>query len=331
MKNRLLKLLAAVLLAAAYTLPAASRELTVASVAPVGSPWAKWIGSVKTKIETISAGKLTLKLVMAGQAGTEQDTIKQVARGRLDIAMVSTAPLSLLVKEVTLANAPFLWQSVKQGTCAINRLDDVLEPMLSQAGIKTLTWFDVGHRGVFSKTLVKVPGDLAGVKLRVEPQLSDVKFGQAMGATVVELPSYDSVPALQTGAANAMAQSVIVGASAGMYKAAPYVTLTNQVRQFGVIAISNALYKSLSAEERVWLEQFKALAPEMEKTFLATEAALIGKMEKDGATVYRPTAEEMSLWKISTAGVLDGLTKDIGGRSAQIRKAINDAQTNCSI
>ncbi|NES91846.1 hypothetical protein, partial [Okeania sp. SIO2B9] len=48
-------------------------------------------------------------------------------------------------------------------------------------GIRTLSWMEVGYQVIYSKDPVRVPADLAGVKLRTAPSATDTLFMQEAG------------------------------------------------------------------------------------------------------------------------------------------------------
>lgn len=57
-------------------------------------------------------------------------------KGRIDIAMVSNIPLTLVGQEMDIFATPFLFVSVAQGTCvAQSHMSDILGPTMLEAGL----------------------------------------------------------------------------------------------------------------------------------------------------------------------------------------------------
>lgn len=122
MKSKLLKcLVSAAALAVAGVSANAETVLKLGSVAPSGSPWAKWITDVAAHVEEISGGELKLDLILDAQIGDEQTILRQAVKGRIEIAYVSNIPLTLLAKEMALISTPHLWDSIEQGSCAAHK------------------------------------------------------------------------------------------------------------------------------------------------------------------------------------------------------------------
>ena len=76
-----------------------ARELRSAGAAPAKTPWGISAEAFVAKLAELSAGTLTVKHFHASQLGDEQTTIRQVARGRLDIGFFSNTATSLVVPE----------------------------------------------------------------------------------------------------------------------------------------------------------------------------------------------------------------------------------------
>ena len=86
MKNLIATALAVVLAISA----ADARELRSAGAAPEKTPWGQSVNAFAAKVAELSGGSLTIKHFHASQLGDEQTTVRQVARGRLDMGGFST-------------------------------------------------------------------------------------------------------------------------------------------------------------------------------------------------------------------------------------------------
>lgn len=182
---------------------------------------------------------MKLELLLDARAGDEQTILRQTTRGRLDIAYVSNAPLTLLAPEIGLAAAPFLFDSVEQGTCvAHNHMSNAFGEMMTGAGVVPLTWMEVGNYSVFAKDGVRTPADLDGNKIRVAPTATDEAYARAMGTSGVPLGTSDTIPALQTGNVDAAFFPTVFGIAIGTHKVAPNVIVTQHARLIGTVSVS---------------------------------------------------------------------------------------------
>lgn len=316
---------------AVCAIPASAETvLKMASVAPSTSPWGKWATEVAAKIEEASAGELKIDLLLDAQAGDEQTIIRQTAKGRLDIAFVSNTPLTLLSGEMALPSAPFLFDSVEQGTCVAHQhMAKTFGDMMEKSGVVPLTWMEVGQNIIFSKTPVRVPSDLAGLKVRTGPTKSEAAFADAVGASGVPMGTTDTIPALQTGTVDAAIFPTVFGIAIGTHKVAPNVTVTNHARLIGTVAVSARVWATLSDQEKEWLGIFTAAGPQLTAGILGAETALLGKLEAAGIPIYRPADEEAAQWKAATVGIEAKLIAEIGGEAQSVADALGAAKAAC--
>jgi len=309
----------------------AETVLKVASVAPATSPWGKWMQTAADKISEASKGELTLDLVMGGQAGDEQTIVRQTMKGRLDIALVSNVPLTLVAQEMAIASSAYLFDSVEQGTCVAHQhLATELGALMSDSGLYPLTWMEVGQYVIFSKEALNGPEDLKGKKVRTAPTPADAAFAKALGFSSVPLGVADAIPALQTGNVDAAVFPTVYGIAIGTHKVAPHVTVTNHSRLIGSIAMSKRSWGKLSTGEQAILEgTFKAMGPALTKGILGAEQALLGQLEAAGLPVNRLSDEQTQAWRAASAGTLESLVSDVGGSASVIADAIAKAKVEC--
>ena len=84
-----------------------AKELRSSGAAPEPSPWGQVTNAFTAKVAELSDGALTINHFHGSQLGDEQTTVKQVARGRLDIGLFSNTATSLLVPEFGLLASPY--------------------------------------------------------------------------------------------------------------------------------------------------------------------------------------------------------------------------------
>ena len=224
--------LAGVLAALLFVGTAEARELRSAGAAPAGSPWGKVTDAFVAKVAELSGGTLTIKHFHASQLGDEQTTVRQVARGRLDMGLFSNTASSLLVPEFGLLASPFAFESLEQADCvADNHLLNTFGGSFDEAGVAPIAWLEIGQQIVFSKNPIVTPADLAGVKIRTAPTRTDTLFMDGAGGSAVPLGTTDTMPALKTGNVSAATWPAVYGIAVGYHKVAPHVTATNHVHQ----------------------------------------------------------------------------------------------------
>ena len=97
--------------------PVAAKELRLSMAPPPNSPWGKVAQKFVDKVAELSGGALTVTPYMASKLGGEQDVIKQIARGRVDMGVMSNTAVSLVVPEFGLLASPYAFDSAEQFDC----------------------------------------------------------------------------------------------------------------------------------------------------------------------------------------------------------------------
>jgi TRAP-type C4-dicarboxylate transport system substrate-binding protein len=322
-------------LAAAFVLSTQAvdaRELRFASSAPEATPWGKSYNAFGELVKQKSGGSLTIKIFGSAQLGDEQTTIRQTARGRIDMVGASNTAGALMVPEFALLAAPFLWDNEAQGDCVADKhLLKVFAPMFDQKNLVPLAFVEVGQQILFTTFPATVPADLAGKKVRTAPVKTDTIYIGATGATPVPLGVADAMPALKTGGVSATTWPTVYGIAVGYHKVATNVVVTNHSHQRGGFFISKQVWKSLSAKEQQWVQEAATESTAaLRQGIRGAEAALLKKAAAEGATVYRPEGATAKAWRILAGDVTDQIVKESGGKGAAIWKQIQAAKAECS-
>ena len=198
---------------------AEAKELRLSMAPPPNSPWGVVAQKFVDKVTEISGGKLTVTPYMASKLGGEQDVIKQIARGRIDMGVMSNTAVSLVVPEFGLLASPYAFESAEQFDCvADNHLLSTQGVEFEKAGIHTLSWMEVGYQVVYTNDGARIPADLKGVKIRTAPSATDTKYMTEVGVTAVPLSPKDTVPAMKAGQVSGATQLSVFGIVVGYHK-----------------------------------------------------------------------------------------------------------------
>ncbi len=308
-----------------------AKELRLSAAPPPNSPWGKVTLAFVDKLAEVSGGALTVEAFLGSKLGGEQDVVKQIARGRIDMGVMSNTAVSLLVPEFGLLAAPYAFESAEQFDCvADNHLLSTFGDEFDAAGIKTLSWMEVGYQVVYSKDGVRVPGDLSGVKIRTAPSATDTKFIQAAGGTAVPLSPADTIPALKTGQVDAATQLSVFGIVVGYPAVAPHITLTRHQHQVGGVIMSKRTWDGLTDQEKGWMMEAAPVFLNLRAAIRGAEGALIGKAESEGATIHELSDAELDQWKAVAPGAMETILDEMGDAAMDKWQAIEAAKAACS-
>lgn len=297
---------------------------------PPNSPWGSVAQKFVDKVAELSGGALTIKAFMGSKLGGEQDVVKQIARGRVDMGVMSNTAVSLVVPEFGLLASPYAFETAEQFDCvADNHLLDTFGAEFDAAGVKAISWMEVGYQVIFSKDGLRVPGDLGGMKIRTAPSATDTKFIQEAGGTAVPLSPKDTIPAVKAGQVEAATQLSVFGIVVGYPKVAPQITLTRHQHQVGSVIVSKKTWDSLSAEEQGWMNEAAPIFLELRAMLRGAEGGLLKKAAGEGATVIELSEAELNEWKALVPAAQAQILSDMGGAAQAKWDAIQAAKTAC--
>lgn len=267
---------------------------------PTGNPWVMQINRFAKNVEEESKNELKIQPFLGSQLGSEQDTVQQVARGRIDMGGFSSGSAALVVPEVTLLGMPGYFKDVQEQDCVLdNHLLKLTTELFDRKGVKFLGWTEVGGVDLFGKKGFLSPKDLNGVKAAAYANKTQTVFYGSLGATAIPLGLPEWIPAFQTGMAEAVLTVITYALPSGLTKVAPVVTRNGLSNSPGLTLMNKGVFEKLpktqqdallKAIERVPSSQYRAEIRGFENT-------LYGMMEKAGGQVLVPTAAQREEWR----------------------------------
>ena len=233
---------------------AQSVELRYATSAPPKTVWEMQVVRFQKQVEDGSKGSLKINAFLNSQLGSEQDTVQQVARGRIDSGGYSTTAGSLLVPELSLLSIPFLFKDQKEQDCVYdNHLTKLTQDMFLKKGVVMLGWSEVGVADIIGKKPYVSPDELKGLKARSAPNKVAAFMWSQFGANPNPLPVTEWNSAFQTGLIDVADSAPTFYFFSGLSKLAPVVTMTQHTDAGGVVLVNKESFDKLSAEHKAVL------------------------------------------------------------------------------
>lgn len=305
-------------------------EFKFASSAPPKTPWDAQINRFGTEIEKETGG--AIKMVAYGNSvlGSEQDTIVQVQSGRIESGGYSITAGALIVKELALLAAPYLWESEKQIDCVLdNFMFAEYQKLFAKKGLILSQWSEVGWVNVYGKKPITMPEDVKGYKVRMAPANSSKVFWEALGANAVPLGVPDVNPSLQTGLVDGGDYPNLTYVATGTGKLAPYLTLTQHQHQAGVVVFNKRWYDRLPKDMRDKITKVAAPPQQLRAEVRAVQAGILKAHVAGGGKVITLTPEQLAAWRKATAPAQAELVKEIGGEAPRLWKLIQQGKGQC--
>ncbi len=239
----------------------------------------------------LSNGTLTIQVFPNGQLGSEPESIEQLQRGAIAIVKTSAAAMEGFVPDMAVFGLPYLFRDDDHYWKVLNGpLGRELLAAGDAAGMHGLCYYDSGSRSFYTVSKpILVPGDVKERKLRVLPSKMARDLIVQLGGGPTPIPFGELYTALQ--------QSMVDGAennppsfyTSRHYEVARHYSLDEHTRIPDVVVFSHKVWESLSAQQRVWINQAAAESVEFQrKLWREKSAEALAAVEKAGVRIYRP-------------------------------------------
>ncbi|MEQ8815414.1 MAG: C4-dicarboxylate TRAP transporter substrate-binding protein [Thalassobaculum sp.] len=230
---------------------AAEFSLSVNTALQPQDPLFKGLNAFKENVEKRSEGKISVRLFPGSQLGKDEDVLEQARAGAGVAVVVDGGRLAVYTKEFGVLGAPYL----ASGYDGVRKV--VTSPMFETwvgnlrkaAGLQVLSfnWWQ-GERHLVTNVPVKVPADLAGIRMRTPGAPVWMETIRAMGATPTPMGWAEVYTAMQQKVIDALeAQSPAVYNSK-LFEVAKYLTKSGHINLITGVVTSAAWFDGLPAD-----------------------------------------------------------------------------------
>jgi TRAP-type transport system periplasmic protein len=308
-------------------------ELRYATSAPPKTVWEMQVQRFQKQVEDGSKGTLKINVFLNSQLGSEQDTVAQVARGRIDMGGYSITAGSLLVPEIALLNIPFLFKDQREQDCVTdNHLTKLTQDMFLKKGVVMIGWSEVGVADIIGKKAFVSPNDLKGLRARSAPNKVAGFMWSEFGANPNPLPVTEWSSAFQTGLIDVADSAPTFYLFSGLSKLAPVVTMTQHQDQGGVVITNKEAYDKLSEDHKKVLAGTGVSTPasQLRAEVRGFEGKIREMHKAAGGTIVELTPEQRAVWRKGMEAAWPKMVAAVGGEANAYWKAIQDGTRACS-
>jgi TRAP-type C4-dicarboxylate transport system substrate-binding protein len=290
-------------------------ELRYTTSAPLKTPWMMQIERVHKAIEEESGGAVRIAVFPSSQLGSEQDTVQQVARGRIDMGSFSLANAALLVPEISLLSMPLYFKVPSEADCV---LDTAITPAVSELfaakGVQFLGWGEAGVLDLAGKRPFVAPGDLKGLKAGTQGTKMYAHFWSGLGANPTAMNNTEVASHFQTGLIDVAATVATLYVPAGIGKVAPVLTRLDLAPLPTVVLMNKATWDRLAPEQQQAMTRGRARVPAAQnrREIRDFEGRIRGMHEKAGGQVVQLTPEQRDEWRKAVAPMWPKMVRDAG-------------------
>lgn len=212
------------------------------------------------RLDELSGGTMRIDIYPSGQLGQEREYIELLQIGSLAMTKVSASPMEGFVPEMRIFSIPYVFRDE-------NHLWRFLESekgkaMLSKGEDKRLRgvgYYDAGSRSFYSQCgtnrAIRGPGDLSGLKVRVQESQTSVRMIQALGGSATPISWGELYTALQQGVVDAAENNPPSFFLSKHFEVCKLYTIDEHTSVPDVILISSYIWNNLNTQQQAWLQQ----------------------------------------------------------------------------
>ncbi|WP_342672716.1 TRAP transporter substrate-binding protein [Pelobacter seleniigenes] len=269
-------------------MPAAAADMTLklGHLANEDNTWHKASVKFGEELEALTNGRIKVQVFPNESLGKEMDLINGMQLGTVDMTITGES-LQNWAPMAALLAVPYAYKSLEHmDSVAGGEIGEKIKAQIREkARIRPIAYFARGPRDLTSNRPIKTPADLDGLKMRVPNVPLFVDVWKALGAKPTPMAFSEVFTSLQNGTIGAQENPLALIKSASFYEVQKYVNLTEHVRSWIYLTLSELTWNKLSAEDQKNVMEAAKRAQAYERElFLADEKKLVGELEAKGMT-----------------------------------------------
>ena len=272
------------------------------------------------KVEEYSNGSIKVNLFYDTQLGDTASQVQSVKQGTIDMVTAGISYFSTYAPEIEAFQLPFMFSTYDEAHAAVDgEAGEYAKEQFEGTGLKLLSFWDIGFRHLTnSEHAVESMADVAGLKLRTLPSTYQVAAWESFGALPTAIDYSELYQSLQTGLVVGQENPISEIVTMKFYEIQPYMSMTYHCYTPSPVAISEATWNELTAEQQEAVEKAMADATAACREKLTEiEAEGLQQIEESGVEVvmepdlsgFQEKAPET--WEMFTADCGDTLVKII--------------------
>ncbi|MCQ0986799.1 TRAP transporter substrate-binding protein [Jiella marina] len=246
--------------------------------------WHKASVKFGEELEALTDGRIAVEVYPNESLGAEMDLINGMQLGTADMTITGES-LQNWAPMAALLAVPYAYKSLEDmDEVAGGEIGDEIEAqIIEKAQIRPIAYFARGPRNLTSNRPIESPDDLNGLKLRVPNVPLFVDVWKSLGAQPTPMAFSEVFTSLQNGTIDAQENPLALINSANFAEVQDYVNLTEHVRSWIYLTISEQTWNQLSDEDKDAVMEAAKRAQDYERElFLADEKQLVDTLKEKG-------------------------------------------------
>lgn len=242
---------------------AADFTLSVNTALATNDPLYAGLEALVTNVDKASGGRLEIKLFPNSQLGADEDVLEQARAGAPVAVVVDGGRLAVFQNEFGVLGAPFLaggYDGIRKVVTS-DMFEGWVEKLNSGSNLQVLSfnWWQ-GERHLLTQVPIKVPADLAGIRMRTPGAPVWIETIKAMGATPTPYPWGEVYSALSSNAIDGAEAQIPAIRGAKLNEVIKYVTKTGHINLITGLVTSGGWFNTLPADLQKILREESLIA-----------------------------------------------------------------------
>jgi len=267
----------------------------------------RWMGDL---ISRETGGDLSIRVYHSGQLGRENDTVDLARFGALDITRINFASLNNTFPATEAMSLPYVFDSTEHMRRAVDGAagKSILDAF-EKRGLIGLAIYDSGARCFYNHSrVVREPGDLKGLKIRVPPSDMFVSLIRALGANPTPLSYGEIFSALQTKLIDGAENNWTTFQTSRHFEVARFWSQSEHSYSPEAVLMSKRRFEKLTGRQQELVRTAAAQSvPYMRTLWDSSEAQARAAVEKAG---IRATPVNRAAFQKVAAPIVESYMKD---------------------
>ena len=311
----------------------AETVLKLATAAPENTPWGAQVNRLVKAVTEESEGRLKVEPYFNSQLGIENDTLAQLARGRIEMGLFTVNAASQQAPEIGLMQLSGIYDSNDQRACVQDKyLTDEIRERLGSKGVYFGGWGEIGNGWLVSDRPLTNPDALKGLKIGISVNKNNTAYWRLLDANAVPVSPGEAASALSTGLVDVYPTVYSFYVPSGLNKIAPVQTEYNYTNVPGMWAVSQRVMDRMSEEDQEALKRAfgRFTSKGMMDEVFAFEDKLRQMHIDGGGEVVTPTDDEIARFREILPSFWAEMTAEYGADGEEIMALIEEGKANCA-
>ena len=245
------------------------------------------------KVKEKSGGKMEIDIYPNSQLGSERESVELLQIGSLGMTKVSAATMESFSPNFKVLSLPYIFKDKAHYYSVLD--GKIGEDMLTEGEpywLRGLTYYDAGSRSFYSNKPIDTPGDLKGMKIRVQASNTAIAMINAFGGAATPISTGEIYTALQQGVVDGAENNPPTFYLARHYEVAKNYSLNEHTMVPDILLISTKVWEDLTPQQQQWLQEAAdESAVVQRKLWQEAEEEALREVKKAGVTVTHPDKE----------------------------------------